>query len=89
VSDCFDHEADAWDDLMCGRSADGQDERPLYSSYPGCENSTNFHKPKKVTCQYCGKKKLRWVNTSAGWRLMSKKKKKLHICKEYLSKKAH
>lgn len=87
MSDCFDHEGDAWasleDALMHG---DGPE--PYYGvrSYSRRDPNTR-PKQKKVTCAFCGKKKLRWRFSLAtgSWKLVTKKGKQ-HVCQEYLIK---
>ena len=48
------------------------------------EPKPDYKKPKKpepVTCKYCNKKNLKWVETQYGWRLRDNKG--VHVCKEY------
>lgn len=89
MSDCFNHEADAWDDLLFGRSDDDEGyylpEQQQEGTVPRVFNYTYYHyttKKNKVTCKFCGKRKLHWTHISEGWRLFTKKGK-LHKCKAY------
>ena len=76
MSDCFNHEADAWDSLL--NNCVGEEEPYVHSYLP--HNYFTLYKRKKVKCKHCGKKKLHWVKLDTGWRLHTKKGK-LHNCK--------
>lgn len=43
-------------------------------------SSRRKQQPKSTTCQYCGKKNLKWKQTENGWRLTFKGK--VHKCKQ-------
>lgn len=77
MSDCFDHESDAWDSRIDGLDS----EEPYISSYYNYYHNSASHKKKskKVKCKLCGKKKLHWTKTENGWRLKTKKGK-IHSC---------
>ena len=51
MSDCFDHAADAWDDLLFGRSADEWEDGIPFG-------------PSLKTCTHCGTKELHWQKFS-------------------------
>ena len=78
MSDTFDHEMDAWDQLIEMEMNGQLDEDPFSrSGFPG-------KGPK--TCQYCGRQGLHWKHIPelesrycSGWKLHTPKGK-LHIC---------
>lgn len=76
MSDCFNHEADAWDDLMFGR---GNGEEDFFRSRPRRGISTSS--PSSETCKFCGIKNLKWVKTKTGWRLYDGGL--IHSCDQY------
>ena len=68
MSDCFDHEADAWDSY----------DREYNEGYPSLE-----YKPKRNSCKYCGTTGLEWRELSdLGWRLCDTKTGHAHNCTE-------
>lgn len=71
MSDCFDHEADAWDDLE-RRGFDDFDDQGGY----GIPVLASGSKP--ITCNRCGQKGLRWYKTPQGWRTANATT--LHVC---------
>lgn len=71
MSDCFDHEFDAFSDLLDGQTAD---EGRQYSRYSGTSNNGK-------TCNYCGQHGLKWLSIGGKWRLYDKTEQ--HICSEY------
>lgn len=69
MSDCFDHAADAYDDLCFGRTSMGDGKSPS-----GYSNA-----PRTTFCKYCGAWGLRWGNHTGKWKLYSGDQ--LHVCK--------
>ena len=67
MSDCFDHAADAYDDLCFGRTSD---EGIGHNRYGG--------EPLGKTCKFCGTPYLHWHQVNGKWRLC--KKGKPHDC---------
>ena len=72
MSDCFDHEADAYDSLLNGadEEPDGYWSGSLYRSM----------RPTAKTCNRCGAARLHWVKTKDGYRLFGADNKR-HVCK--------
>lgn len=66
MSDCFDHAADAYDDLFFGQTS-----QEGYRSY-------GTGSPLGRTCKYCGTPDLHWYQVDGRWRLHSKGK--VHVC---------
>lgn len=88
MSDCFDHEGDAWESLE-DALMHSDEPSPYYRPYSYSRRDPRTQpKKKKVTCAFCGKKKLRWrfLLATGSWRLVTKKGKQ-HFCQEYLIKK--
>lgn len=88
MSDCFDHEADAWESLDRSLDEGFSPFRRGYSINSFSPRDPNTRpKQKKVTCAFCGKKKLRWrfLLAYGSWRLVAKKGKQ-HVCQQYLIK---
>lgn len=75
MSDCFDHAADAWDDALFGRTADGDDSMP----FGGGRRRFVPFEPFCKTCRYCGKTGLAWFHSPHGWRLIDTDKS-IHSC---------
>jgi len=69
MSDCFDHEADAWDSLEFGR----EDEPDACGG--------DWYGPRRVTCRYCDEEGFVWTKTEHGWRLF--KKGEIHSCSAF------
>lgn len=72
MSDCFDHAADAYDDLCFGRTYDGDYEPWQPRRY------SNFV-PARRTCKFCGMTDLYWKQIDEKWKLC--KDGKAHDCK--------
>lgn len=66
MSDCFDHEAEAWDDRDLREEAG--DYEP-YERVPRLSKYDFYQEHKMITCKKCGIKNLHWGITTAGWRL--------------------
>lgn len=66
MSDCFDHMADAYDDLLTGRTSEGDSYR--YRS----------GEPFGKTCKYCGTPYLHWLQKDGRWCLT--KNGAVHVC---------
>ena len=75
MSDTFDHEADAWDDLLFGRSADEGYGWTRSRSRP----RSNYYQ-RRVMCRYCGSTDVRWVQKNGHWVLFSMTPGVVHRC---------
>ncbi len=69
MSDCFDHAADAYDDLCFGRTADEG-----YSYRIRTRQAESIG----TTCRFCGTPYLRWRQVSGRWALYDGSK--AHSC---------
>lgn len=69
MSDCFDHEGDAIDDGLFGRTADEGASGDAWGRSPTSQ------------CKYCGKYGLSWRMTTHGYRLVDQFG--IHECNEY------
>lgn len=68
MSDCFDHEADAWDSLLFG------------SDEPD-EGGYSYYRRKDIKCNKCNSKNVYWVMLSSGkWCLHDKDTQRPHSC---------
>lgn len=70
MSDCFDHAADAWDDLLCGQT---------YEEGPTPYRSRGQWQPLGRTCKFCGMTDLHWHKVDGWWKLCIKGKP--HTCR--------
>jgi len=62
MSDCFDHAAEAYDDLIFGRTSEGE---------PDWYQRNKNRQPLGITCKYCGALDLHWFKVGGKWRLHS------------------
>ena len=70
MSDCFDHEADAWHDCLFGATAQG------YAPSSRCgDRGGHVSRP---YCRRCGCADVWWHDTAKGWLLMEGAK--AHSC---------
>ena len=68
MSDCFDHDADAYDDLCFGRTYD-----------EGAGGEYTYGEPLGKTCKFCKMPYLHWREINGKWKLC--KKGVPHDCK--------
>lgn len=73
MSDCFDHEADAWDDACFGRSAEEG------TSYRRC-NSAFIQYPRRNHCDFCGEHGLEWAIINGRYKLVDQVTRRIHTC---------
>jgi hypothetical protein len=66
MSDCFDHAADAYDDLCFGRTSD---EGTRGDPYRSSKSDYNGGPARYKTCKYCGATGLRWKQIEGLWKL--------------------
>lgn len=74
MSDTFDHEGNALDDLLFWRGDED------YDGYPSPARS------RVVTCRYCGKKGLKWKNEAGRWLLFEGGWR--HTCRQWAMEQA-
>lgn len=73
ISDIFDHEGDAIDDILFGRTAD-EGVSPRFTTLRHSAVG-----PK--TCKFCGQRGLHWAKYNGQWRLAAGGN--MHTCVEY------
>lgn len=77
MSDTFDHEADAWDDALFGRTADGSGEGGLFPRRSrGNVQEGNAH----PRCSTCHDYNVRWRQQAGRWVLFSLQPGVVHTC---------
>lgn len=69
MSDTFNHEADAWDDALFGRTADGSGEGGLFAGRP--RNRDISEGTVQPRCARCGSYNVRWRQQAGRWVLFS------------------
>lgn len=80
MSDIFDHEGDAMDDLLFGRTAD-EGVPPRFTNLGRRGSYTSHRASESKTCKFCGAVNLHWAKFNGQWRLADGSN--MHTCKEY------